>query len=587
MNIKRLFLAVATGFFTALPTLAQTTQTNLTTLTQWNFNGSNSLSPSFGSGTCWLLGGLTNSVASGSGSSDPLGTGDRALGLAGFPAATNVTANAGIEFRTSTVGFSNILFQFDLRASSTASGHLQTFYSVDQGNSYFPGPIQGITHSNAFTNRLTLDLTGFDDATDHPDLRIRLVSVVGESGRYEGVSSPYSPAGVWRLDWVTFFGVELNPRPPIVPVAAPTVVFTNRISGRVHLGEPTVHSHSELVLRPGESLRLSVAASDSKSSKSMLTLEAADQAGPPSGSWKIAEAKATYTYTALESDAGHLFRIGLHSGNGAATNRTSWTLYVPTVAERAIVISEFLADPPARSPGTNATVADPLGRTGSVLNPPASEFVELLNTGVATLDLTGWTLGDATATVRHRFGTHAGVSLARWNAWVIYGGPRTGAVPVLAASAYAASSGGLSLNNGGDAITLRNAHSNLIERIEYRGASLGSGSSLVRVTIPDGEFRPSRSVGELPWSPGTDPQGGPWPQRTTSGTTTHPLVLKIAQLTGGQIRISWEVGDRKPCWVRRGATLEGPFEDIASGVVTGEFLDSTSDASAYYRVEGE
>ncbi len=587
MNIKRLFLAVATGFVTALPTLAQITQTNLTTLTQWNFNGSNSLAPSFGSGTCWLWGGLTNSIASGSGSSDPLGTGDHALVLAGFPAATNVTANAGIEFRTSTVGFSNILFQFDLRASSTASGHLQTFYSVDQGNSYFPGPIQVITHANAFTNRLILDLAGINDAMDHPDLRIRLASVAGESGRYEGVSRSYSPAGVWRLDWVTFFGVELNPRPTVVPVAGPTVVFTNLISGRVHLGEPTVHSHSELVLRPGEGLRLAVAASDSESSQRTLTLEAADQAAPASGRWQIAEAKATFTYTALESDAGHLFRIGIQSGNGAATNRTTWTLYIPTLAERAVVISEFLADPPARSADTNATVTDPLGRTGSVLSTPASEFVELLNTGVATLDLTGWTLGDATATVRHRFGSNAVVSLARWNAWVIYGGPRTGSVPVLSASASAASSGGLSLNNGGDAITLRNAHSNLIERIEYRGASLGSGSSLVRATLPDGEFRPSQSVGGLPWSPGTDPQGRPWPQRTTSGTTTHPLVLKIVQLTEGQIWITWEVGDRKPCRVRRSATLEGPFEGIASGVVTGEFLDSTSDANAYYRIEGE
>src|SRR5580765_4958960 len=122
------------------------------------------------------------------------------------------------------------------------------------------------------------------------------------------------------------------------------------------------------------------------------------------------------------------------------------------------------ADSPADDPadvGVVLTTSLPSGGANVVLNEvlvnePGSdvngEFIELVNIGNATADLTGWTLSD-TVMVRHTF--IRDTSLAPGSALVVFGGAP--AIPAGVLNAVAASTGSLGLNNSSDTITLASA----------------------------------------------------------------------------------------------------------------------------------
>lgn len=83
----------------------------------------------------------------------------------------------------------------------------------------------------------------------------------------------------------------------------------------------------------------------------------------------------------------------------------------------------------------------------------SGEFIELLNTGGSTADLSGWTLSDATA-ARHVF--PAGSTLAPGARLYVMGAT--------------ASTGGLSLNNGGDSVVVSDAAGTVVDSLTYPSA---------------------------------------------------------------------------------------------------------------------
>lgn len=519
-------------------------------------------------GTWHTFGGVTNTLSAGAGSSDPLGTGDQALSLTSFPAATNLSALAGVEFVTSTRGYRNLAFRFDVRATGTASRHLQTQYSVDDGASYRDGPRFVLTNAGAFQNGLSVDLRNDAAAADQPKLRVRLLCAVGAGGKFEGVAGNYSPSGTWRLDQVTFLGERLVPDPPVLSVAPPIVTFTNFITGRTHPGEPTTHSYSELTLRPGETLRLVVAVHDTNQVPVLLKAVSEETAAH----WELPAveapiARAIFTYTATEAEAGQTRRLGLSVQNGS-THLHEWSLYVPTPAERNLVISEFLANPPAGTP----------------------EFVELVQLGRHPLDLGGWTLGDG-ASVRHRFASHT--ILPGGHAAVIFGGSDPTPTPVAGAEFLRASTGGLSLNNGGDALELRNAHSNLVERVVYRAGDLATKGSLVRAVLPDGAFRAHGSLNTQAWSPGEPSEGNAWPVIDDQPEPQPQLITTARWIEAppGQIgfpptlQLQWTPIGGRLARVLRSSEVGAPFEEITRDIGTGQYTEPMTSESAFYRVE--
>ena len=165
-------------------------------------------------------------------------------------------------------------------------------------------------------------------------------------------------------------------------------------------------------------------------------------------------------------------------------------------AEALIVINEVLADPAALSGDANGD---------GIVSSAQDEFVELVNTDEQSVSLAHWTLADAVQ-VRHVFAEAA--AIPGYGLFVIFGGGN----PQGFANVAVASTGTLSLNNGGDAVTLRDATAALVGSLTY-GAEGGKDVSLTRMPDATGPFVLHSTANGQPFSPG----------RTLDGRTQLPF----------------------------------------------------------------
>jgi len=154
------------------------------------------------------------------------------------------------------------------------------------------------------------------------------------------------------------------------------------------------------------------------------------------------------------------------------------------------VVRDFMV--PGDSTGSSSSSSSSSGGGGTaqvfvneiLANEPGSdtnaEFVEIVNTGTAAADLSGWTLSDS-ASVRHTFA--AGTTLEAGRAMVVFGG--ASGIPAGLGNAVAASSGSLGLSNSGDTVTLKDDHGTAVNGYTYSSSLSGSdGVSMNR--DPDG-----------------------------------------------------------------------------------------------------
>lgn len=138
-------------------------------------------------------------------------------------------------------------------------------------------------------------------------------------------------------------------------------------------------------------------------------------------------------------------------------------------AQALILIHEFLADPPAGLAGD--------ANGDGVRSTTQDEFIELYNNGSQNADLSAWYLKDESS-VRHLFPNS--LILSPNEAYVVFGGGN----PQIGGRWSVASSGALSLNNGGDTISLFNASHGLIDQVVY-GSEGDKDQSLTR--SPEGQ----------------------------------------------------------------------------------------------------
>jgi hypothetical protein len=208
-------------------------------------------------------------------------------------------------------------------------------------------------------------------------------------------------------------------------------------------------------------------------------------------------------------------------------------LCIPVSA--GLTINEILADPGS---GLSGDANGDGVRSGA-----ADEFIEIVyDTPGSALDLSGWTLSDATS-VRHLF--PGGTWLDPYSAIVVFGGGS----PVGdfgGALVQIASSGGLGLNNSSDTVTLSDGAG--MELTVAYGSEAGddqsitldpdiTGSFVKHITAAGSggvRFSPGTMVGGLPFSlpdAGSDPDPG-----TIPGPTTVPvpgaLALAVLGLCG-------------------------------------------------------
>jgi hypothetical protein len=178
--------------------------------------------------------------------------------------------------------------------------------------------------------------------------------------------------------------------------------------------------------------------------------------------------------------AGTSLEWRVRVSDGTLVAETNDEATVIAGSDSPVVLNEILADPPpdlagdANGDGVRGTADD--------------EFVELVNRSSEIVDLSGWALWDGTA-VRHEF--PLGSVLGPGEFFVVFGGGVPTGVP---SATDVASSGGLSLNNSGDSVSL--VGSDGVSRdVHAYGAEANADQSLIRVPDGTGDWTRPGDVG--------------------------------------------------------------------------------------------
>lgn len=186
----------------------------------------------------------------------------------------------------------------------------------------------------------------------------------------------------------------------------------------------------------------------------------------------------------------------------------------PQVA--TLIINEYLADPP------DGLAGDANG--DGVRDASADEFVELVNNGAAPLNIGLFTISDATQT---RFTVPAGKVIPPGEAAVVFGGGTpTGDFGNATANGlvFAVGGSGLSLNNGGDTITVKDGLAAVVDAVTYGSTEGNANQSITRspdITGPFVEHSTAAGSGGALFSPGSRVNGAPF-------TTTDPVIDSIS-----------------------------------------------------------
>ncbi|HYG82214.1 MAG TPA: lamin tail domain-containing protein, partial [Pyrinomonadaceae bacterium] len=244
----------------------------------------------------------------------------------------------------------------------------------------------------------------------------------------------------------------------------------------------------------------------------------------------------TFTWESTNTSVATVDQSGLATGVAIGTTTIRASTGGKTgaatlnVTPPKIVIHEALADPPGSA---DTDLQGDANRDGE-RDASQDEFVELVNSSSAAVDISGWTvrtrsLDGTTETVRHTFA--AGTTVPANSAIVVFGGGNENFDPGHTAFGCAqvvkASSGRLSLLNSGETIVITDANGNLTARLTYGsavGLNGGSDQSMTRSPDVTGGFTlhtAAANSGGRAFSPGVKVDGTPFgncPARLTSVT---------------------------------------------------------------------
>lgn len=213
------------------------------TIAEWDFTATNNTTinggiaspqPSTGVGTATLLG-VTASLAAG-----PIGVCNASDGsgcawnTTTYAAQSAESGERGVQFAVSTLGYENIHFTFEQRASGTGSRYSRVDYSLNGGSNWVTGfwdNSGGLSPHDVFYS-FSVDFTAVTAANDNPDFMVRIVSIFAPCDFVQNTTLSYSAntaymranadaacqphiatttgnygaAGTWRFDNVKFAG---------------------------------------------------------------------------------------------------------------------------------------------------------------------------------------------------------------------------------------------------------------------------------------------------------------------------------------------------------------------------------------------
>ena len=249
-----------------------------------------------------------------------------------------------------------------------------------------------------------------------------------------------------------------------------------------------------------------------------------------------------FTWASTNTNAATVDQNGLATGIAQgqssikATSQNVTGAATLTVSAPTLVVNEVLADPPTGTDGD----ANHDGTRDSA----DDEFVELVNSTGAAMNISGWTVRthsttSSSETVRHTF--TSGSSVPAGEASVVFGGGTFNPNDVLfgCSRVVKASSGGLSLTNSGLTILVRDGSGNLVTQFSYGGTTGlngGNAQSLTRSPDITGNFVLHSAIpGGRKFSSGLKVDGSPFgncPGHPASVTISPPsTTVNVGQTT--------------------------------------------------------
>lgn len=249
-------------------------------------------------------------------------------------------------------------------------------------------------------------------------------------------------------------------------------------------------------------------------------------------------------------------------GNGGDLDATGGNVS----AGNSLVITEVHADPATGSDGD----ANNDGTTDA-----GDQFVEIVNTGSSSIDLTGYTLADEEGTVVYTFGA---ITLAPDVAAVVFGG----GTPTGINGEVVTAPGGLNLDDSGGTIELNDAAGARVDGATW-GPEASAEQSVTRAPGFTDPFEQHTLVGNgSRYSPGASPDGNPLPVELVGFTVTpngQDVVVRWATASetgnkGFAIEQSREGrGFRDVAFVEGAGTSERPrqYRHTLRGLAPGEY----------------
>ncbi len=190
---------------------------------------------------------------------------------------------------------------------------------------------------------------------------------------------------------------------------------------------------------------------------------------------------------------------------GKKVDNTNFPGNTPINMGVGFIINEVLFDPPSGSSGD--------ANGDGTRSASADEFIEFVNDSDQSVDLSGYTVFDATnlmtMTPRHTF--PANTVIAPGEVYVLFGGG-TPSGSFGGATVATSTTGNLNLSNGGDVITILDTNGNVFITFDTstdgNGIDFGSDQSVTRSPDLTGNFvLHTTSNGSLLFSPGTQADG--------------------------------------------------------------------------------
>ncbi len=494
-----------------------------------------------------------------------------------------------LPFDPNIVGNPNIMQKHMVGSYFVASN---VFLDLSTGPTFGNNSNDPLTNGFLANQNITYNLYNATNATKGTNYTVSATNMNGETfiifyNSHTDIFGAVKPTGPVTIYGVLGIFTNATPNtngyeftPSRLADIVPALVFTNVVSNIIRYGDLATNTFSQNVLQPGETLTMTVIASDPGGGN--VTLSALTG----NGTWSAVTgngtttAKATYIYTGTVGAEGTSDTPSLSasfSSSGASAPYT-WSIYVPTADEQNVRITEVL---PFSSSDSSSPAYNPLQRSTGDGN-ANDQYIEIANLNASdTVPINHWTISSGGTEVQ---GFVNGESLTAGSSGVVFGGDTTNApnlsTPSLAFLDAVNQGNGIALSATGGTVSLYDNLGNLVDRVAYPaiGSSVLSPAtfnktgqtpanyplcSFSRFPTLNSPLVPQAFISTNYVTPGAQYNGTSW--------TTYPALPAgvtgiVPAVAGGTVHLSFTAQTVNATTLWLGNSLTKPFTVLTGGV---------------------